>query len=69
MKSNIKIQSVYYSMKDNDDIKYYTQILLEQCGYKSFSNNVLLHPDLEFTDTEPDSESEEEIIGNTVFGE
>ena len=62
-------------MKDNDDVRYYPQVLLEQCGYKSFYNKVLFHPDLEFTDTEPDSESndgdgsEEEINENTVFDE
>ena len=49
-------------MKDNNnDIEYYSQLLLEQCVYKHFFNNsIILHPDLEFTDTEPDSESEEE---------
>ena len=56
-------------MKDNDDIKYYPQVLLEQFGYRTFSNNVLFHPDLEFTDTDPDSDSEEEINENTVFDE
>ena len=29
----LQIQSVYYSMKDKDDIKYYPQVLIEQCGY------------------------------------
>ena len=59
-------------MKDNkNDIKYYPQLLLEQCVYKCFINNIVLHPDLEFTDTEPDSdsESEEEINENTEFDE
>ena len=38
-------------MKDNvDDIKYYPQVLLEQCVYKCFFNNILDHVDLEFTD-------------------
>ena len=32
----LQIQSIYYSMKDNDDIKYYPQVLLEQCGYRLF---------------------------------
>ena len=59
-------------MKDNDDIRYYPQVLLEQRGYRPFSNNGLFHPDLEFTDTEPGSESndsdesEEEINEDTV---
>ena len=62
-------------MKDNDDIRYYPQVSLEQCGYILFSNDVLFHPDLEFTDTEPDSESndsdesEEENNENTLFDE
>ena len=51
-------------MKDNDDIRYYPQVLLEQCGYR-----LLFHPDLQFADAEPDSESEEEINENTVFDE
>ena len=55
----LQIQFVYYNMKDKD-IKYYSQVLIEQCTYKTFSNNTIIHPDLEFTDTEPDSESEEE---------
>ena len=70
----LQIQSVYYSMKDNiDEIEYYAQVLLEQCVYKVFSNNILIHKDLDFTDTEPDSlsndESEEEINENTIFDE
>ena len=54
-----------------DDIRYYSQILLDQCRYKDFSNNKLIHSDLNFTDTEPDDndESEEEINENTVFDE
>ena len=69
----LQIQSVFYNTKDNkDDIKYYLQILLEQCISKRFfNNNTIVHPDLEFTDTEPDSdsESEEEINENTAFDE
>ena len=58
--------NLYYSMKDKDDIVYYPQVLLEQCAYRSFSNNVLIHPDLIFTDTEPDSKSEEEEINENT---
>ena len=43
-----------------DGIIYYPQLLLDQCIYKRFINNFIFHPDLEFTDSEPDSESEEE---------
>ena len=65
----LQIQSVYFNMKDNkDDIKYYPQVLLEQCGYIPFSNNVLFHKDFEFTDNEPDA-SEEEINENTLLDE
>ena len=71
----LQIQSVYYSMKNkdilsdgNDDhIGYYSQT----CRYKVFSNNKLIHPDLNFTDPEPDEndESEEEINENTACSE
>ena len=67
----MQIQSVYYNMKDKD-IKYYPQVLLEECSYKVFSNNRLIHPRLKFPDTDPDSESsdsdgsEEEINENTA---
>ena len=56
----------------SDDIVYYPQVLIEQCRYRVFSNNTLIHPDLVFTDTERDEsdESEEEVINeNTVFDE
>ena len=59
-------------MKDNEnDIKYYRQTLLEQCSYKGLVNNTILYSNLEFTDTEPDSESEseKELNENTVFNE
>ena len=75
----LQIQSVYYSMKNkdilsdgNDDNVYYPQVLLEQCVYRAFSNNKIFHPDLNFTDSEPDDndESEEEEINeNTVYDE
>ena len=71
---SLQIQSVYYNMKEKD-IKYYPQVLIEQCACKTFSNNTIIHRDLEFTDFEPDSgsndsdESEEEINENTVFNE
>ena len=54
-------------MKDKV-IKYYPPVLLEQCGYRVFSNNKLIHPDLTFTDSEPDEsdESEEMTNENTV---
>ena len=67
----LQIQSVYYNMKDKD-IKYYPRVLIEQCAYKTFSNNTIIHPDLEFTDTEPDDNDEskeDEINENTVFDE
>ena len=51
---------------DNDDIVYYPQVLLEECGHRPFSNNKLIHPNLPFSDTEPDESEEEEINENTV---
>ena len=62
-------------MKDknilNDDPRYYLQVLIEQCGYRLFSNNAIIHPDLIFTDSEPgdNDEFKEEINENTVFNE
>ena len=58
---SLQIQSVCYSMEDkyilnddNDDIRYYPQVLIEQCGYRPFPKNILIDPDLKFTDSEPD---------------
>ena len=68
----LPIQSVFFKRKDkNDDISYYPQLLLQQCICKRFINKVIFHPDLEFTDTVPESESEseEEINESTVFDE
>ena len=66
----MQIKSLYYRMKDKYDIVYCPQVLLEQCAYRPFSNNLLIHPDLIFTDTEPDSESEEEEVNeNAVLDE
>ena len=59
-------------MEDSkDDIRYYPQLLLEQCACKLFINNTIFHLELKFTDTERDSnsESEEEINENTVLDE
>ena len=66
----LQIQSVYYSIKDKD-IRYYSQVLLEQCGHTFFSNNTIIHPDLVFSDNKPDDndesdESEEDFNENTV---
>ena len=60
-----KYNLFFFNMEDN--IIYYPQLLLEQCSYKRLISNPIFHPDLEFTDTEPDSGSEEEEINeNTV---
>ena len=64
----LQIQSIFFNMKD--DRIYYPQLLLDQCVYKRFINNPIFHSDLEFTDNEPDSgseeEEEEEVNENTV---
>ena len=68
----LRIQSIFFNMKDKkEDIRYHPQLLLEQCAYKRFLKNTIFHPDLEFTDSEPDSdsESEEEVNENTVLDE
>ena len=46
--------------KDNNDIVYYPQVLIEQCAYRFFSNNKIIHPDLVLTDNEPDDIDESE---------
>ena len=58
-------------MKDNFDIVYYSQVLIEQCGYRLFSNNKIIHPDLIFTDSDPDDndESAEELNEDTLCDE
>ena len=49
-------------MKDKDNVKYYPQILPENCVYRPFFDNVLIDSELAFLDnesyTEPDSELE-----------
>ena len=58
-------------MKDNFDIVYYSQVLIEQCGYRFFSNNKIIHPDLIFTDSDPDDNDEyaEELNEDTLCDE
>ena len=67
----LQIQSVYYSKKDNYDIVYYPQVLIEQCGYSFFSNNKIIHPNLILTDSDPDdnNESEQEFNKDTLCDE
>ena len=64
----LQIQSVLYNMEDKD-IKYYPQVLLEDCCYEAFSNNRMTNLHLKHTDkpeSESESESEEEINDDTV---
>ena len=66
----LQIQPIFFNMKnDKYDISYYPQLLLEQCVCKRFFNYTIFNPDLVFTDTEPESESEEEINDDTVLDE
>ena len=55
--------SVYY--KNNEDENYYPQVLLQSCRYTFIANNKLIHDVFDFTDTEPESESEEEFNEDT----
>ena len=69
-----QIQSIFFKIKyKKDAIIYYLQLLLDQCAYKRFINKVIFHPDLEFTNTVPESESEseseEEINESTALDE
>ena len=73
----LQIQSLYCCVKNkdilsddnDDDIIYYSQTLFDQCRYKVFSSNKLIHPDLNFTDSEPDDNDESEEEENTVYDE
>ena len=59
----LQIQFVYYNNnKKNmmEDVDYNPQIFLQQDRNTSIIKNKLLHDVLDFTDTEPESESEEE---------
>ena len=57
----LQIQSVYYNDKSIiEDEDYYPQVFLQHCRYTFFANNKLIHEALDFTDSEPESESEEE---------
>ena len=63
----LQVQSVYYNNKDMlEDEDYYPQIFLQHCRCIFFVNNRLIHEAFDFTDTEPESESEEELNEDTV---
>ena len=63
----LQIQSVYCNNKDMlEDEDYYPQTFLHYCRYIFFVNNRLIHEALDFSDTEPESESEEEINEDVV---
>ena len=59
----LQIKSVYYHNNKVilEDIDYYPQGFLQQFRYTSFTNNQLLDDVLDFTDSEPESESDEEF--------
>ena len=59
----LQIQSVYYN--NNEDENYYPQVFLQSCRSTFIASNRLIHEFLDFTDTEPESESEEEFNENT----
>ena len=64
----LQIQSVYYHNNKVilEDIDYYPQGFLQQFRYTSFTNNQLLDDVLDFTDSEPESESDEEFNEDTA---
>ena len=57
----LQIQSVYYNNNkgiiENED--YYPEVFSQQCRYNFFAINTLIYEALDFTDTEPERESEE----------
>ena len=56
----LQIQSVYYN--NNQDIDCYSEVFLQSCRYTFIAYNELIHDVLDFTDTEPKSESEEDLM-------
>ena len=69
----LRIQSVYHRTKDEDededDVKYYPQILLEICVYRLPLKNTIVDSELEFSDNEPDNESDIEPDPELEFDE
>ena len=49
-----------------EDEDYYPQVLLQSCRCTFIANNKLIHETIDFTDTVPESESEEEFNEDTV---
>ena len=64
----LQIQSVYYNNNKVlfEDIDYYPQVFLQQFRYTSFTKNQFLDDVLDFTDSEPESESDEEFNEGTI---
>ena len=64
----LQIQSFYYNNNKDilEDAEYYPQVFLQHCRYTFFANNKLIHEFLDFTDSEPESESGEEFNEDTV---
>ena len=62
----LQIQSVFYINKDNkDDIVYHAQVFSQDCRYTLQINKILICDAVDFTDTDPESESEEEFNDTT----
>ena len=59
----LQIESLYYN--NNEEENYYPEVFLQSSRYTFIANNKLIHDVLDFTDTEPESESEEEFNENT----
>ena len=54
----LQTKSNYYVSEDKMNIAYCTQILVEECGYKGFTEYNIAHKDFVFTDSEPELEEE-----------
>ena len=67
----LRIQSVYHRTKDEDedDVKYYPQILLEKCAYRLPLKSTIVDSELEFSDNEPENESDIEPNPELEFDE
>ena len=64
----LQIQSVYYNYNKGiiEDEDYYPQVFLHHCRYTFLANNKLFNEVLDFADSEPESESEDEKFNEKI---
>ena len=65
----LQTKSVFFNNNNNNnnkDITYYPQVFLHEFRWSPMINRTLLIDNLELSDNEPESESEEEFKENTA---